>query len=108
MNTSDYRRGVEDALTPITYEDVQKATVSSPEAAVNVYNRISDNRRKTLLTKKVTKWANAYHLIYIDVIQTSQGTYPSKQEAEAKNRATYVDNARVYLGAYPIEIEVPL
>ena len=60
VNTSEYRRGVEDATAYITYEDVVTATRSSPEAAVNVYNRIADARRKSLLTKKVTKYFFLY------------------------------------------------
>ena len=60
MNTSEYRRGVEDATAYITCEDVVKATRFSQEAAINVYNRIADARRKELLTRKVTKYFFLY------------------------------------------------
>jgi hypothetical protein len=106
MNTSDYRRGVEDALTPITYEDVQKATVSSPEAAVNVYNRISDNRRKTLLTKKVTKWL-AVAISPSNGKPYSLGYFQDTKEL-ALNLRTGDPNSTDFIGVFPIEIEVPL
>ena len=109
---SEYRRGVEDALWPITFEDVQKATASSPEMAVNVYNRIAAARRKQLLTKKVTKWFAVFDgggLGHITLRNTDRSTeytatlFDTKEEAEAS-----IIGVVKPVGVYPYEIEVPI
>lgn len=95
MNTSDYRRGVEDATKPI-----------STETYADVYvNATLEKRRKELLTKKVTKWVNIYQSNSGKEIQTGyKSLYDSKSEAVSCSK--YPDSGFSLIGTYPIEIEI--
>lgn len=88
MSQEDYKRGVEDALKAVGEDNF-----------FGGYPTVVENVRKKLLTKKVTKWVN----IYGDPEQ-SAFWYDSEEEAiESKS-----DSPRLkYIGAYPIEIDVP-
>jgi hypothetical protein len=93
---SDYRRGVEDAMKSILF-NLPLRGLARP---LDVVNAIPGFLRKSLLTKKVTKWVRVFN---------SHGTswtgtvlYDSKEEAEDNK-----ENLRVEDTA-PIEIEVPI
>lgn len=95
-----------------TYEEGYKqgvidATVFAPLDEVCHFSTTTDllaDRRKKLLTKKVTKWVNVYQVG--EVFGPGDWLYGSKEEAEAKLHQERPLTKRV--GTYPIEIEVPL
>jgi hypothetical protein len=104
MSTEDYKRGVEDAIKEI--QENMPLPLSKQVDPADVLNEIPRYLRKKLLTKKVTKWVN----IYNDDIGRAYH-YPTEQQAR-ENAATPANSTfttgKVYLGTYPLEIEVPL
>lgn len=87
-----YKQGVGDALFIL---DEEASLPRSTTAYI----------RKKLLTKKVTKWANVWGSeTNARVGQTA--LYDSKEYA--KGVVNFSDDLSIYLGTYPIEIEVPL
>jgi len=90
-----YVFGVKKATEPISVNNIADAYVN---------NTLAD-RRKILLTKKVTKWVNFY--INEGTIQTGlKSVYDSEQEA--KKYTTFPDLCFTYIGTFPVEIEVEL
>ena len=94
--TSDYRRGVEEATKPLEeYPTVLKLA----------FDEIMGHRRKSLLTKKVTKWYN----LYSDGKKVTVGQrdlYDSKEWAESNSYDTVEKLS--YIGAFPVETIVEL
>lgn len=99
--TSEYRRGVEDATKPFKFEGL--GTTSYDTTRLNI--RLSE-RRKILLTKKVTKWVNIYRNSEGSIRTGFHSVYDSK--GLAKENSTYPDYGFTYVDSYPIEIEVPI
>jgi hypothetical protein len=97
MSMSDYRRGVEDATKPLNLNPLTGHSASE-------IDEIVAERRKALLTRKVTKWVNIYQ--DGNVIQTGyKSLYDSKEDAALFTK--YPDYGFKYIGTYPIEIETP-
>jgi hypothetical protein len=95
--SSDYRRGVEDALTRAGELWDKNTYPISLETIIS-------NTRSSLLTKKVTKWINMYSYPHLGNPQWGGSTYDTKEEAESYSGR----NSFKYLGALPIEIEVSI
>ena len=98
MSMSDYRRGVEDATKPLNLNPLTGHSASE-------IDEIVAERRKALLTRKVTKWVNIYQSNSDGVI-SSGGVHASEDFARALVDG-YKSSRLKYLGAYPIEIETP-
>ena len=100
--TSDYRRGVEDATKPLDVGEHMSLGSSVGRSAPT--EKILANRRKSLLTKKVTRWVNLYN------DASGHGYhYPTKKQAEQGR--SLPGNGWLgdhYIGTFPIEIEVPI
>jgi hypothetical protein len=92
-----YKRGVEDATEPFGYGVL--GTTNNDTTRLN--DRLSQ-RRKQLLTKKVTKWVGVYAGDEIP-LWFGRTVCDSKEQADKYYRL--IEN---YLGAYPVEIEIPL
>lgn len=103
MSTSDYRRGVEDATKPLTPEDIKKSPLASSDIAIRVYDQIASNRRKSLLTKKVTKWT-AVSISPLNGKLYSRGYFLDTEEEAYSQKS----NDSSWVGVFPIEIEIPL
>ena len=95
--TSDYRRGVEDALKlPLTFVGDYTAGYLRDQL---------EQQRKKLLTKKVTKWYN----LYSDgekVIVGQRDLYNSKERAECNSHGRL--ESLSYIGTFPVETIVEL
>ena len=119
MSTSDYRRGVEDGTAAFGSEHVFPGTchkVHTPgcelwgEPLGVRIEKLLKERRKTLLTKKVTKWFAVYDnfgtgslRIYGEALFGKTTLFNTKEEALKQ-----LDGVDILVGAYPIEIEVEL
>jgi hypothetical protein len=117
MSNADYKRGVEDATKPMRYDD---PVYTDPNRGGLSYfdfaNAVIANRRKTLLTKKVTKWFAVYNndnsgsLRIVGQFTNGPGNGLGlaelfETEQEALNRIKYITTG---VGAFPIEVEVEL
>lgn len=113
-----YRKGVEDATRPLpsyfcgTSEDMNSADEipgfksRSGKTTLQQINLHLEKTRKSLLTKKVTKWVNFY-IGPLGNIQTgNKSVYDSREIAGLHTK--FPDLGFEYLGTFPIEIEVPL
>lgn len=87
MTTSEYRRGVEDAIAALDGAIAKTSLVYL---------------RKKLLTKKETKWVALYEGDEVP-LWVERKLFDNK--AEADKGFALCNN---YRGAYPIEIEVPI
>lgn len=103
MPTEDYKRGIEQATQPLYLSG------EGPLYGHEVNQKLTE-RRKNLLTKKVTKWINIWETgpsVY-DPASVRFGTgvlYDDKSTAEAN----VIDpSRRDFLGTYPIEIETEI
>ena len=100
MNTSDYRRGVEDATGYVTDAEYGSGILDYTRRTTN---RILQERRKKLLTKK---WVVVLKAGFFTEECIAQGrlfeTSTAAEEFVARNFGTTAT------GVYPIEIEVPL
>lgn len=102
--TSDYKRGVEDALTPMreddpTYNDPNKGCLSYFEFT----NEFLKDRLKRLLTKKVTKWVAVYN----QNGATFRPCYTS-HVFDTYEEATRSSGCVPCVATVPVEIEVPI
>lgn len=93
MSQDDYKRGVEDGTKTLF---VETGSVFYRPSEINA---ALENRRKSLLTKKVTRWVNVYsdngH------INTAPWTFDSKEES--------INAAGPHiLATVSFEVEVPL
>jgi hypothetical protein len=96
MSTSDYKRGVEDATAPVSVNTIADAYV----------NETLSDRRKKLLTKKVTLWV-AVGISPTNGKPYAQGYFQdSKEEAFSLKTSDPGDSS--FVGVFPFEIEVPL
>lgn len=102
--TSEYRRGVEDATKNFSGSELNNSGFSVNIEDFEKTNKALANRRKTLLTKKVTKWVNIY-AINTAVCNESVILYDTKEEAE-KN--SYYGRLIPYHSTHLIEIELPI
>ena len=99
--TSDYRRGVEDATGPFSND--LGAGVPFFKTA---FDHEMQERRKSLLTKKVTKW-----VIVLKKEDRSEERIPEGRLFDSEKSASkwcdgyYGSSA---LGVFPIEIEAPI
>ncbi len=98
--TSDYRRGVEDG-TKTLYAGYPNAMVDTQ----TVNEKLLD-RRKELLTKKVTKWV-AVGLSPSNGKPYAQGYFQDTKESALAN-LTGDPSRPDHLGVFPIEIDVPI
>jgi hypothetical protein len=92
-----YKMGVKQA-TATLYLGYQDATVT-----VGQVNEKLEERRKSLLTKKVTKWATLIRWGSGAILSVNP---LSDTKVEAENKG-YLRNEE-FVGVYPIEIELPL
>jgi len=104
MSDSDYKRGVEDATKEFSYDEITVLPVTEGFNS-NVLRTFLNNRRKKLLTRKVTKWTNVYR-INDEYFKTGQEVlYNTEQKAR---EAAMIGLSLTYLGTYPVEIDLPL
>lgn len=96
-----YKQGVEDATQPFTTDDFSGCPITG---IGNFNTTILPDRRKKLLTKKVTKWVNVWGTETAAYIGRT-ALYNSKEVAWGTAKVLDLSN---YLGTYSIEIEVPL
>jgi hypothetical protein len=94
-----YKYGVEKATKP--FDGYQQQTLP-----LSQFNQILDERRKTLLTRKMTKWIIAMpgKSGYEEYIH--QGRFYDSREAAEKFSLQHLGSA--ILGVFPVEIELPL
>lgn len=90
----EYRRGVEDATKPFDYGPL---TASRPDTYL--LNQKLEERRKQLLSKKVTKWVSIFRKTSMEG-GLSGMIYDTKEEAEH-----FCSIYKSFVGAYPIEIK---
>ena len=102
-----YRKGVENALKPLTEEEsfstVRSASQSYPWVQLADLYKIFDERKKSLLTKKVT--------MYTGIITSEWSGLPSVLEisdSKAVIDGFLARNPKPLTKAIPIEIEIPL
>jgi len=102
MNT-DYKRGVEDATTPLT--PYERKNWTAPDGVIDPddVGHILAKRRKTLLTKKVTKWIGVYDQNN-GIGSPCYTAYVHDTKEAATKDSGYVRN----VGSVPIEIEVSI
>lgn len=100
-----FKDGVTKATEPILPENKEYENARNMHQTLNEdISVLLQNRRKALLTKKVTKWIRVYN-----GSPSILGPYPGdwfydcKEEAEDK-----AETSDRFIGAFPIEIEVPL
>jgi len=117
MSTSDYKRGVEDATKPMTEDD---PFYNDPKSGSLSYfdftNTVLSERRKELLTKKVTKWFLVYNNDNTGSLRIcGQFTNPWNNEGigkatlyNSREEALAAYHTLTIVGAFPIEIEVEL
>ena len=87
-----YRKGVNDALEPYEAWEVEG----------HAQNQIIENRRRRLLTKKVTKWVNV-------IVGDGKNPVPARIFFDSQKEAEdHQEEGCPYFGVYPIEIEVPI
>lgn len=67
-----FRNGVEEATRPVSIEEMSEAFPHN-QAALGLTNGFLSYRRKSLLTKKVTKWIIIVHTSYFKEEGVSQG-----------------------------------
>jgi hypothetical protein len=105
MSDSDYKRGVEDATKAFSYDEITVLPVTEGFNS-NVLRTFLNNRRKKLLTRKVTKWVNIYtdSQLAWSPLHQGFGLYDSEDLAKAQNPESWTG----YLGTYPVEIDLPL
>ena len=90
MSQEDYKRGVVDTTAAFTKELGYIPSLILTVEAV----------KKKLLTVKVTKWVNVY-----DNENRSAYWYDTEEEAhKSKSNSEYM----LYIGTYPVEIDLPL
>jgi hypothetical protein len=112
MNTEDYKRGVEDATKPL-----ERPLSGSGFFKIH-FDAEVEKRRKSLLTKKITKWAAWYNnggqgfpifCVYQswDMGKKEGTTRLWNSEREALDYVSTPDFNRP-VGVFPFEIEIPL
>ena len=106
MSTDDYKRGVLDATVRIS--DAEGSDFGFYNEKAGYLNDLLSQRRKKLLTKKVTKWANVYSYLAsvsdpANVKFGGASLYDTKETAEK-----YAFGTIGLIGTYPIEIEVEI
>jgi hypothetical protein len=96
--SSDYRRGVEDGTMFLCEEDQTYRG--------SLINDRLEQRRKSLLAKKETRWVIVIKAQIHDEEYTYQGRlFESKEAAKKHLERSCGDSA---LGVFPIEIEAPV
>ena len=116
MSQEDYKRGVMDATAPVSLtigyvsetEEIPGVKSRKGLGGEACLNAFLEDRRKKLLTKKVTKWANVYeraHLLEPANLTVGHGVLYNHKSLAELSKDEVKGN---FLGAYPIEIEVPL
>ena len=100
-----YRRGIEAATAGFTHSEITILPVT-PGFSSEVLRTFLDNRRKALLTRKVTKWV-AVAISPTNGKPYAQGYFQDTKES-ALNLKTGDPTDQTFIGAFPIEIEVPL
>ena len=99
-----YRIGVNKATEDFTYEEVHDLPITEGFNG-GVLRTFLANRRKALLTKKVTKWVVVLKAGKFSEESVSQGRlFDTREGAERYVKAQVGDSC---LGVFPIEIEVP-
>ena len=105
MNSEDYKRGVLEAS-----KELIEGTLPSSRLFKVAFDEEMRLRRKKLLTKKVTKWIGVYGSP--ERLYPSDYFYTSKEEADSafktNQESQEIEINPQYLGAYPVEIDVPL
>ena len=99
MSTDDYKRGVEDATKPVTEKSLYYFTE---------VNDLLKSRRKSLLTKKVTKWVNVFSCAPSVSDPASAHEYVAGPLHNSEISARLCSQSYGIVGTYPLEIEVPL
>ncbi len=97
MSSEDYKRGVIDATEPLP----------SPRGLLDCYaNSKFSDRRKQLLTKKVTKWV-AVGISVSNGKPYAQGYFQDSKESALANKTSDALDLG-FVGVFPIEIEVEI
>ena len=110
-----YRKGVEDATKPMTEDDIlyNNDPAFGDLSTLGFVNAFLSERRKSLLTKKVTKWvvlfANWENTDDIRVLKNpaTGGLAPFNTKEEAEEEIKNVAVCKPF-GPFPIEVEVQL
>lgn len=115
MSTADYKRGVKDGTAAFGSEHVFPGTnfkVHTPgvelvgEPLGVRIEQLLKERRKKLLTKKVTKWV-AVGIAPSNGKPYAQGYFQDTKESALANK-TGDPGDPTFIGAYPIEIETEI
>lgn len=110
--TSEYRRGVEDALKGFECKEVDGMIIPTntlyggTQFVVDAFAALAEKRRKKLLTNTITKWV-AVAISPSSGKPYAQGYFQDSKES-AFSHKTSDPSDTTYIGVYPIEIEVPI
>ena len=105
---SGYKQGVVDGTRLLGLKEAGRISGSIfPELATQ---NVLDDRRKELLTRKVTKWVNVYRWPFFYGVSSprlaaSSNVYDTKEEAIEASRDAHGLVSIYTVGTYPIEID---